>query len=174
MGNLSNQTLAKLTEARLVIEELEDMAVRQANSGSLPAAVETVERDVAGASKKFLRDTRDEKLEPKEKKHSKGPSPKIENGWVTLRFRITLEQRDIIAAAMERAREIQGLQGSLWKGVALEWVAADFLAGNGWPSDMSGCQDAAQAKSRLKTHGAAAVRGGSAEQDNDNDSDTGR
>lgn len=133
--DVSPETQTRLVVARQAIEDLNKAASQKADSGALEPAIETLERNVSGASKKFLAATKPEKLKrgapgPR-KKRSK--DPKLESGWVTLRFRITMDQRQVIMAAMERAREIAQVNNKMWKGVALEYVAADFLASHGFP-----------------------------------------
>ena len=119
------------------MEELRQTAKTQIDGGKLHPDTESLERDVSGATNKFLSDTKDEKLK-NSKRVRPGKDPKLEDGWTTLRFRITLEQRDIVMAAMAKTKELSGkVGGKLWKGVALEWVAADFLASYGYPKDPS-------------------------------------
>lgn len=140
--DISKETETRLLVARQAIEDLKTTAEGQANSGTLKPDVESLEMDVVGAGSRFLSDTKDAKLTVahKQKKDSKSNQrrydPKLSDGWVSLRFRVTVDQRIVIAAAMERAREIAGIEGKLWKGVALEYVAADFLAGHGAPQSI--------------------------------------
>lgn len=94
--------------------------------------IEPFLKDVRGASTSFLTKTSiDKALEKREKNERRGYDPKLEDGWVTLRFRITQKQRDMLNEALERVKETAGISGRLWKGVALEWLCADFLAGHG-------------------------------------------
>lgn len=141
--DVSQETQTRLIVARQAIEDLNKEACKKADSGSLEPAVETLERNVSGASKKFLAATKAERLtrskSPPRKKRSK--DPKLEQGWVTLRFRITMDQRQVIMAAMERSREIAQVNNKMWKGVALEYVAADFLASHGVPQNVPQATD---------------------------------
>jgi len=134
MPDLTAETKKKLIKARNVMEDLKQEAETHIASGGLDPDTEVVERDVSGATNKFLSDTKDEKLTRKRRVRP-NKDPKLEDGWTTLRFRITLEQRDIIMAAMERAKELSTqIPGKrAWKGVMLEYVAAEFLASNGYP-----------------------------------------
>jgi hypothetical protein len=54
-------------------------------------------------------------------------------GWVHLRFRLTTEQAEVVHRALEVLRVLHAEEdpytGNLWQGTALEWIAADFLAG---------------------------------------------
>ena len=138
MSVVSSRTEKRLETARQSIASLEKTAREQADSGTLPHDVVETELDVAAAGKKFLRATDENKLGQKtNKEKGRGADPKLEDGWTTLRFRISLEQRDVIAAAMERAREIADtIDGKLWKGVALEYLAAEFLAAHGAPTEI--------------------------------------
>lgn len=141
--DVSQETQTRLIVARQAIEDLNKEACQKADSGSLEPAIETLERNVSGASKKFLAATKPERLtrskSPPQKKRSK--DPKLEQGWVTLRFRITMDQRQVIMAAMERVREIAQVNDKMWKGVALEYVAADFLASHGVPQNVPQATD---------------------------------
>lgn len=94
--------------------------------------IEPFLKDVRGASTSFLTKTSiDKVLEKRENSERRRNDPKLEDGWVTLRFRITETQRDLLNDVLDRVREIAGIQGRLWKGVALEWLCADFIAGHG-------------------------------------------
>ena len=140
--DLTNETKSKLVVARSAMEALNDTAKKNADGGGLSEEVAVLERDVAGASTKFLSATKPEKLtaavgKKKAKRAKRSQDPKLEDGWVTLRFRITPDQREVIAAAMERARELSDIQDrKQWKGVALEYVAADFIASHGMPAQI--------------------------------------
>ncbi len=134
--DITQQTQSKLIVARTAIESLKKTADGSASGGGLSPEIAVLERDVIGASSKFLFATKKEKLTSQvaQKKINRSKDPKIEDGWVTLRFRITPDQRHIIMAAMERAREMSNLGGAKqWKGISLEYVAADFLASHGPP-----------------------------------------
>lgn len=56
-----------------------------------------------------------------------------DRGWVHLRFRLSTEQAEVVHRALEVLRvmhaEEEPYTGNLWQGTALEWIAADFLAG---------------------------------------------
>lgn len=56
---------------------------------------------------------------------------KVESEWVNMRFKMTRDQRQIVRLAMECSRFMIGLgEGEkMWHGSAIEWIAADFLAG---------------------------------------------
>lgn len=142
--DVSQETQTRLVVARQAIEDLNKAASQKADSGSLEPAIEVLERNVSGASKKFLAATKPEKLKrtsattPRKKRSN---DPKLDAGWVTLRFRITLDQRQVVMAAMERAREIAQVNNKMWKGVALEYVAADFLASHGFPNEIPQARD---------------------------------
>jgi hypothetical protein len=132
--DISPTTAAELVKARGAISLLQDTAKKAAAQEEHERA--ELERDVAAASKAFLSQTEPEKLDLQVRAAKRvGKDPSLDQGWVTLRFRITVEQRDVIWGAMERAREIAQVPGKLWKGVALEYVAADFVAGHGMPGD---------------------------------------
>lgn len=141
--DVSNETQTRLVVARQAIEDLNRSAVTKADSGSLEPIVESLERDVSGASKRFLAATKPEKLTvagQTPKRTQRSQDPKLGDGWVTLRFRITVDQRKVIMNAMERCKELAGVEGKMWKGIALEYVAADFIASHGAPK-----QDAPEA-----------------------------
>lgn len=130
---LSDETKDSLDKARGVISELRDTAKSSAKILKAHPELHSNELDIAGASNKFLADTTEARIAKPPAKPRRANDPKIEEGWVTLRFRITEEQRTIINAAMDKAKEIAEVEGRLWKGVALEYVAADFLSSHGFP-----------------------------------------
>jgi hypothetical protein len=134
--DISRETETRLIVARQAIQDLSKTATAKADSGKLEPDLEALERDVSTAGNRFLVATKDERLlrGRHSKKVGRGSDPKLGDGWVTLRFRITLSQREIIMAAMERAKEMADVEGRGWKGVALEYVAADYLASHGMPS----------------------------------------
>lgn len=110
----------------------------RAEVGALVAKVtgqDDVETAIAGAGQKFLADTDMEAVAGKiQRKAAKRRSndPKLDEGWVTLRFRITPEQRNVVEAAIDKAVEMAGKDKSgAYKGWGLEMVCADFLAGQG-------------------------------------------
>lgn len=130
--------VTQLGGARFHVSDLKTTLEKQLkdehNVNLLNEDAEVLLRNAHGASNRFLVNTEKHKLEKLPKK-PRSKDPKLEDGWVTLRFRITEAQRDIVDAAMKRAKEISEIKGKLWKGVALEWVASDFLAGHGYPGE---------------------------------------
>ena len=94
-----------------------------------------VENEIANAGQKFLAATDLVNVQGKLARKAnprRAHDPKIEEGFVTLRFRITLDQRDVVMAAIDKAIEQSGRdKGKAYKGWGLEMVCAEFLAGCG-------------------------------------------
>ena len=88
---------------------------------------------IAGAGSKFLAETELARIARKaNRKPRRQNDPKLEEGWVTLRFRITEQQRAVVEAACDKVLELSGKdKKGAYKGWALEMCCADFLAGHG-------------------------------------------
>jgi len=69
-------------------------------------------------------------LDPKKKGKGTSGGDKADPEFMTMNFRVTHEQRDIIRLAMEvMRRDNEGLQGKGWHGTCLERLAAEYLGG---------------------------------------------
>jgi len=130
VDKIGNANKEQLAVARTAVTMLRQGIEKKAEVETLSDDEQQVFKDVKGASARFLNATEVDKLDRK----PRSKDPKQEDGWFTLRFRITEDQKDVIMNACKRAKEVAELEGRVWKGVALEWVCADFLAGHGMPA----------------------------------------
>lgn len=117
-----------LGRARNEVVELQ----KAANNMESTIGEDVTTTEVSKASAAFLKRTSPEKLDViKNKKPRVNNDPKASEGWYTLRFRVSEAQRDVIYNAMNRVKEVAGIEEKAWKGIALEYVCADFLASYG-------------------------------------------
>lgn len=69
-------------------------------------------------------------LDPKKKGKATSGGDKADAQFMTMNFRVTHEQRDVIRLAMEvMRRDNESLQGKGWHGTALERLAAEYIGG---------------------------------------------
>ena len=99
--------------------------VKGASVGELPVEVDLL----ALAEKQARRAPTDYKTTEAQRKAAAANRPTRDKGWVSLSFRVTEGQRDVVRQAMAEHKVAAGLTGRVWHGTAIEAICAEYLAG---------------------------------------------